>query len=295
MTPITKYYRVADFVFAIEAAEAYFNQLSNFTPFCIDETDETKLFIIRVADIDLPSLTDYQLDYIDQSDDDMPRIEVYKNGEEWLFGISQSRESEIVCVMHCSADFKETKLYLRSSSFRFAIDNATMLLFAFSTTARRTLLFHSSVTIRDGKAYMFLGHSGTGKSTHSRQWQITFPDAWLLNDDNPIVRILSDGTAYVYGSPWSGKTPCYKQKTAPIQAIVQLAQAPQNSIQKLRMVKAYPYILSSVSGLKTKPAMMDDLYESIANLLEKVSVYKLDCLPNEQAAQVCYNACSQNK
>lgn len=295
MTTITQYYRVAEFVFAIEAAPEHFDTLTNFEPFRIDETEETKLFIIRVTDTNWPSLSDYSQAYTDQSDEDMPRIEVYRDNDKWLFALSQLRESEIVTIMHCSEDFKQATLYVQPSFVRFAIDNAAMLLFAFCTTALRTLLFHSSVTVREGKAYMFLGHSGTGKSTHSCQWMKAFPDAWLLNDDNPIVRLLSDGTAQVYGSPWSGKTPCYMSKSAPIQAIVQLAQAPENSITTLRMVQAYPYILSSISGLKIIPIMMDDLYESIAALLENVPTYKLDCLPNEQAAQLCYEVCSEKR
>ena len=59
---------------------------------------------------------------------------------------------------------------------RFAIDNAAMLLFAFSTAGKGTLEMHASVTVKDGKGYLFLGHSGTGKSTHSRQWLETYED-----------------------------------------------------------------------------------------------------------------------
>jgi len=134
-----------------------------------------------------------------------------------------------------------------------------------------------------------LGHSGTGKSTHAQQWLQAFPDAKLLNDDNPVVRILDDGSARVYGSPWSGKTPCYKSADVPVQALVQLAQAPHNEIRLLRPTQAYPYILSSISGLKMEPAMMDRLYETIAALLESKPVYFLECLPNPDAAQVCYS------
>ena len=167
-----------------------------------------------------------------------------------------------------------------------------MLVYAFRTVAMKTLLFHSSVTVRNGVGYMFLGHSGTGKSTHSRQWLQAFEDAWLLNDDNPAVRILADGSVRVYGTPWSGKTPCYKNESAAVGALVQLAQAPENKITRLRMTQAYPYILASVSGLKILPESMDDIYESIAALLEACPVYKLECLPNVEAAQLCAQTCS---
>ena len=46
-----------------------------------------------------------------------------------------------------------------------------------------------------------------------------------MNDDNPIVRVI-DGKAFVYGSPWSGKTPCYRNVVAPIAAFIQLHQQP---------------------------------------------------------------------
>lgn len=288
MKNTTQYYRIADFIIAIEGNEHLFTQLSNFAPFRVDETDETKMFIIHVSEEPIPSHEHLQSVYIDRSDDDMPRIEIYENEQTTVFAVSQYRDSEIVCAIHCTKDMHEAILYTRAPYFRFAIDNATMLLYAFCATPHKTLLFHSSVTVKDGLAYMFLGYSGTGKSTHSRQWLAAFPQAWLLNDDNPIVRILPDETVRVYGSPWSGKTPCYKAESAPVQALVQLAQAPQNSIEKLRMTHAYPYILASVSGLKIIPNAMDHLYESIAELLAKTPVYKLECLPNEDAARVCY-------
>ena len=94
----------------------------------------------------------------------------------------------------------------------------------------------------------------------------------------------------MYGTPWSGKTPCYKAEDVPVAALVQLAQAPVNEIRLLKMTQAYPYILASVSGLKVLPQMMDKLYESIAKLLEITPVYKLDCLPDPEAARVCYEA-----
>lgn len=288
------YYQVADFIFGIEAKEEQIAQLTNYAPFAIpDSSDQpSALFNIRVMETPIPSAEKWEHVYTDTSDDDMPRIEMYRQPEAWLFRISMYRESAVVSAIECSADWREVKLYMDSDCTRFAIDNAAMLVYAFATAGKKTLLFHSSVTVKDGKAYMFLGHSGTGKSTHSRQWLEAFEQAHLLNDDNPVVRLMEDETVRVYGSPWSGKTPCYKNESAPLQALVQLAQAPHNEITKLRMTQAYPYILASVSGLKVLPEMMDRLYESIAQLLELRPVYKLECLPNLEAARLCAQTCS---
>lgn len=287
-----RYFQVADFYFAIQAEEAYLAPLTNYAPFVCDQPNEDPLFTIRVMGEDLPSTEGWEHLYTDRSDDDMPRIEMYQQSDAWLFCVSMSREGEIVSAMQCSKDWKQILLYAPVRYTRFAIDNAAMLVYAFATADKKTLLFHSSVTVLKGVGYMFLGHSGTGKSTHSKQWKAAFPEAELLNDDNPVVRILPDNSVRVYGSPWSGKTPCYKQESAPVGALVQLAQAPENKISLLRLSQAYPYILASVSGLKVMPEMMDRLYESIAGLLELKPVYKLECLPNPDAALLCAQTCS---
>ena len=290
----TRYYLVADHLFTLSATAAQLAQLPNYQPFQVDEIEANKhagLFSIRLSDAPLPGIEGWEENQIDSSDADLPRIEQYSRGNEKLFRVSLSAEGEIVCAFRCTADYREAELYLHPAYVRFAVDNTAMLLYAFTTAHSFTLLFHASVTVYQGNAYLFLGHSGTGKSTHSQQWLKAFPEAWLLNDDNPVLRILSDETVQVFGSPWSGKTPCYKQANAPVGALVQLEQAPVNAIEKLKMTRAYPYILASVSGQKLVPEMMDALYASIASLLEKKPVFYLRCLPNLASAQLCAQTC----
>ena len=288
----TKYYKVGEHLFAIETKESIFSLLPNYAPFETDEFGTTHVFIIHVEEGSMCAAEGWESVYTDRSDEDMPRIEMYRRGGEWLFLLSVNRDTEVVCSIRCDKNWSDVHVTMKEGFERFAIDNAAMLIYAFRTVSLNTLLFHSSVTVRDGKAYMFLGHSGTGKSTHSRQWLAAFEEAWLLNDDNPVVRILESGEVRVYGSPWSGKTACYVAEEAPVQALVQLAQAPENKIERLRMTQAYPYILASVSGLKILPESMDAIYGSIARLLELCPVYRLECLPDTAAAQLCAQTCS---
>ena len=286
----TFYFRVADHIFAIETAHDLLACCPNYAPFLSSQQSDSciqPVLTLRVSESELPSIEGWTLLYTDRSDDDMPRIEMYRRGEEWQFRFSQSRDGAVVGAFTCDARMQNAVLY--GEPTRFAIDNTMMLLYAFSTAGSRTLLFHASVIVRGENGYMFLGKSGTGKSTHAEQWMKAFSDAERLNDDNPVVRVSEDGLVRVYGSPWSGKTPCYKAADAQVKALVQLAQAPENEIKLLRPTQAYPYILSSVSGLKILPQMMDRLYETIAALLESTPVYFLDCLPNTDAAEVCYS------
>ena len=198
----------------------------------------------------------------------------------------------ICCEMECSEGFTEGVLYITADcqDVRFCIDNALMLQFAFRTAPLMTLEMHAAVVVREtrgeDKGFLFLGYSGTGKSTHARQWLAAYKDAWLLNDDNPILRVMPNSEVRVYGSPWSGKTPCYNNAYARVGGIVKLSQAPHNKIRTLSLPEAYAYMLSSASGLKMEKQMADCMYETIKHVITHVKCYHLACLPNTEAAEV---------
>ncbi len=280
-----KRFRVAEHTFAIEATAEQFAWLDNYNPF--EVADGNPLFVLHVSDKAYRETDEYTKVFVDSSDDDMPRIEVYAAMGSWRFDVSK-RKKDLICF-HLSVDarFSNATLYIKDTDVRFAIDNAAMLLYAFATAELKTLEMHASVIVKGGYGQLFLGHSGTGKSTHARLWQEAYPDAWLLNDDNPVVRVMSDGEVRVYGSPWSGKTPCYKQAFAPVRGIVKLSQAPHNEMTRLRLPEAYACMLSSSSGLKIVPTMMDSLYSTIVRIINTIPVFGLKCLPNPDAAILC--------
>ena len=140
---------------------------------------------------------------------------------------------------------------------------------------------------------MFLGKSGTGKSTHARLWLENIPDTELMNDDNPAVRVKPDGTAVVYGTPWSGKTPCYRNVSAPLGGIVLLSQAPYNKIVRLNGIGAYAAVVPSISGKRWDARIADGLHETENALASNIPVWHLDCLPDANAALICKETITQ--
>ena len=163
---------------------------------------------------------------------------------------------------------------------------ALWIAYGMSTARLDTIAIHTSTITYKGKNVLFLGESGTGKSTHTRLWREYIPGATLLNDDSPILRIV-DGKPWIFGSPWSGKTHCYKNEKYPLAACVRLAQAPYNKIQKLRTVQAYAAIHPSCPP---EFAYDEYLYDGISRTLDvvlsQVPFYYLECLPNADAAQL---------
>lgn len=154
------------------------------------------------------------------------------------------------------------------------------------TLPHQTIAIHTSVIQYKERTVLFLGESGTGKSTHTRLWREYIEGAVLLNDDSPILRIV-DGEVRMFGSPWSGKTPCYKQENYPLAACVRLSQAPYNKIQRLNIPQAYGALHPSCPpDFAYDSALYDYIGGTIGEVLSKVPIYHLACLPDADAARL---------
>lgn len=150
------------------------------------------------------------------------------------------------------------------------------------------MALHASAVVCAGKAYLFLGESGTGKSTHTRLWLAHIPGSRLLNDDSPVVQIVPQGEVLAWGSPWSGKTPCYVNEAYPLGGLVHLVQAPHNAIRRLSGLEALAVLHPSAPPDFARGLMYDRLAEFFSVLLQRVPVYQLSCRPQAQAARLAY-------
>ncbi|HBH08634.1 MAG TPA: phosphoenolpyruvate carboxykinase [Rikenellaceae bacterium] len=147
---------------------------------------------------------------------------------------------------------------------------------------------HASTVAKDGKAFLFLGKSGTGKSTHSRMWLRNIPGSRLLNDDNPVVRLI-DGKPVAFGTPWSGKTPCYRNESYPVGGIVRLVQGDADIFTEKDEVAAFVALLPSCSVVHSDSGLQSRLCDTLTRIIELVPVGELRCLPDNESAIICYN------
>jgi hypothetical protein len=88
----------------------------------------------------------------------------------------------------------------------------------------------------DGAGYLFLGHSGAGKSTTARLW-MEQPGVQLLSDDRIILR-KHGGKFWMYGTPWHGDAGVASAGRAPLSAVFLLDQAPTNELAPITTSKA---------------------------------------------------------
>lgn len=285
-------YQVAGHRFAVVMPDNHlaWNEMKPYEPFLVGN-DGDLAFTVEMIDT-MPDTSDKQKVTVSCEAPDAARVELYEWQGQWLLEIAPMLEAPVrVCLITDKA-FTKGKFRVLGS-MRFSIGTVLMLMFAFSTAPKNTLLMHSSVTVKDGKAYLFLGKSGTGKSTHSQLWINNIEGCELLNDDNPILRVEDNGEVRVYGSPWSGKTPCYRNLAYPVGALVDLHQAKVNRIRRQTMLEAYVSLYVAYSGYRFIKEMADGLHATTEKIVGLVPCYTLDCLPNADAAWMCYNTVTQ--
>ena len=276
------YYKVAGHAFALETvdnANVEFD-LQQYEPFVTVPT-ENVVFRLRLSTTQT-DLSNFKMEMVQE--DEGQSISAGHIGDNPCFQFFL--HEKLMGVLVCSNDYRQGDIYAENSNL-FGVNNALMVMYALATANKQTALFHSSVVSFQDKAYMFLGKSGTGKSTHSRLWLKYIEGTELINDDNPVVRIHDDGSILVYGSPWSGKTPCYRNVSYPLGAIVLLEQAPQNVIRRLKPLEAYAALMTSISGKRWDSRLAEGLHETENLLVTHASIWHLDCLPDEDAARVC--------
>lgn len=282
-----KIYTVADFIFEVSLKgdrdpDMY---LRSFAPFkSVGCPKEDKLFEL-IEDETLPESV--EAEFLEEDRNDMGHTRLYRTSEGYRVELRYA-DGDRPHVVETDKEFAHARALIRWDD-RYAATALTSMLrivFAQAILPYDAVSVHASTVLNDGKAFLFMGKSGTGKSTHSALWLRHIEGTELLNDDNPIVRII-DGKALVYGSPWSGKTPCYRNESAPVAAMVRLKQGPRNRFESKEDIAAFGALLPGCSVLRQDGRLHDALCATLTALTEITCVGEMECLPDKEAAEIC--------
>ncbi|MGX8696474.1 MAG: hypothetical protein ACSW8D_08825, partial [Prevotella sp.] len=197
---IRQLYNVAGHCFAVNVNEndRIVSSLTQYEPFKMDASCQVPtVFELDVVEASaFPSVEGY-VEETSQEDEGSETSAGHVGGRPYF----EFRLGGVVAArLLTNADYTHA-LLTTDGERAYGLNCSLMVMYALATARLQTALFHSSVTSYQGKGYMFLGKSGTGKSTHSSLWLKYIEGTELMNDDNPVVRII-DGQAWVFGSPW---------------------------------------------------------------------------------------------
>lgn len=275
-----KDYLIAGHRIRIEGDEAWINAvagLDGFKPFeAKPEGEPVACFVY--TDEEMPQLTENQ--YESGVDGIIDVFGRYREG--YLFVMTPPVGETLGFWKADNSNIVRFKGQLMPRLVRFAL----WIAYGVVTLPLQTVAIHTSVIEYQGRTVLFLGESGTGKSTHTRLWRENIGNAVLLNDDSPILRII-DGKPWMFGSPWSGKTPCYKNESYPLAACVRLSQAPYNKIHRLSIPQGYAAIHPSCPpDFAYDDALYDHISNTLSDVLAQIPMFHLECLPDADAARL---------
>ncbi len=169
------------------------------------------------------------------------------------------------------------KTALRTSAELFRLtDFFSSLLFY------NAFLFHASVVESGGKAYIFSGRSGIGKSTQAELWR-KHNGAKVLNGDRVILRKVG-GEWRAYGTPMCGSSDICELFSLPVGAIIYLGQGKENTVTLPDTFNKLGLTLSQINFVQYDSNLQSVFTELTGSLISEVKMINYTCTAQKEAA-----------
>jgi hypothetical protein len=283
-------FRIADHYVTVSTPGAVdsLSLLPSFRPFVCEPTDDGERLFSITLDDSLQPVPKSQREHVHDFDTGNGVIKVDDCADGGSQFIIRDINDAPCALLIAEGGFRQYHCALNGSyNMRsFGLNSAMMLAFAQAGALAGTLLLHASLVRQNGWGYAFTAKSGTGKSTQVANWLRYLPDCDMMNDDNPVVRMI-DGKPVIYGSPWSGKTPCYRNVQAPLGALTLIDRAKTNSVEKLDPLTAFTVLLPAISSMKWNKMLYQHQCDTVIQVIGSTDCYTLHCLPDRESAVIC--------
>jgi hypothetical protein len=229
-------------------------------------------FIVNAAnpkiefDVDVVPLTPETSEGNPNSDGSDVKVSI-TNGE-WCF-----RRSDFVARW----DPRGRHGRVRQPATPYSVDAFLRIMHTLILAQQGGFLLHAASAVRNGRAFVFSGASGAGKTTISR---LAPPDVRLLTDEISYIR--REGGGYLAcGTPFCGElerpgTNC----VSPIDSVFLLAKGTENRIDPLPASEALRSLLRNILFFAEDTELVRSVFRSAWDFVQKVSVRRLTFVPD---------------
>ena len=131
--------------------------------------------------------------------------------------------------------------------------------------------------------HLFLGHSGAGKSTIARLWELLRHPA-ILSDDRLILRV-HDGELWMYGTPWHGEAAFASPEKAKMNRIFILQHGHENKIVELPKARAAGELFARCFPPFHSVVGLERTMEFLHRVVETVPCYEFRFVPDSRAVE----------
>ena len=142
-------------------------------------------------------------------------------------------------------------------------------------------IFHAAWFEREGKALLFSGASGAGKSTHTALWTAT-RDVEMINGDKALLYRRGDAL-WAAGLPFAGSSGICKSRALPVHSVIFLSHGEKNALRRMELPEAARMLLSQMPLQRWCAGDVSAALELALFAAERLPVYAYACLPDASA------------
>ena len=196
------------------------------------------------------------------------RVRVRLDAGRWFFQRSDF-EAEL--------DPKLGRGSIKQAAYPYSSDSVLRILHTLLLARQGGFLVHAASAVRNGRAFLFAGASGAGKTTISR---LAPPDVTLLTDEISYVRRQEDGY-FAFGTPFTGELALPGENLrAPVAALYLLARGRENKIEPVASAHAARGLLENILFFAGDPELVNLVFQSACEFAGRVPVYRLAFVPD---------------
>jgi len=175
---------------------------------------------------------------------------------------------------------------VRQSANPYSLDSVLRILHSLILAERGGFLLHAASAICDGRAYLFSGVSGAGKTTMT---QLAPADITLLTDEISYLRPSADGYA-AYGTPFAGELARAGENcAAPVSALFFLEQGPENRVDELTSAEAVRRLMRNILFFAEDHGLMEKLLATACDFVARVPIRRLTFYPDSRVWELVRN------
>ena len=209
------------------------------------------------------------------SDDD---VRVRREGDEWLLQRGD---------FHARWDPRTGQGSVRQNANPYSLDSVLRIVHSLILAERGGFLLHAASAICDGRAYLFSGVSGAGKTTMTR---LAPADITLLTDEISYVRPSDDRPSndrpsdhgyHAFGTPFAGElAKAGENCAAPVSALFFLEQGPENRVDDLPSAEAVRRLMRNILFFAEDRALVEKLFATACDFVARVPIRRLTFYPD---------------
>lgn len=209
-------------------------------------------------------------------------LTVLDSGLQYIFLFPNAPGIRRVCLtkdgteacFYCCPPFTE--------DFRQDLFHAIRLSFLYLAQLHDMIVLHSASLLYRDRAWLFSGHSGAGKSTHTNLWKECY-HVPLINGDLNLLS-MENGCPMVHGLPWCGTSGIVDTRSYPLGGILLIKKDLQNHIASLDESHAQLLVSQRLISPTWTEAMLGKNLRLVAELTPHILICRLHCTKTPEAA-----------